>query len=111
MATTQMTLQEWEDEGTRLFGPDKMAWRFKCPCCGHVATPADWEKAGAKENAVAFSCVGRWQGAKREAFGEGEGPCNYAGGGLFRLNPVIVTAPDGKTQSVFAFAEPAEVAP
>ena len=58
---------------------------------------------GAPLTAVAFSCVGRWSGSKREAFGTGEGPCNYAGGGFIGLNPVIVT--DGETENrVFEFA-------
>ena len=85
-----LTLQEWEAEGTRRFGPDKMDWRFVCPCCGFVASARDYHVAGAPDTAVAFSCVGRWWAHRREAFerGKSPGPCNYAGGGLFRLNPV-----------------------
>ena len=98
-----MTYAEWIAEGTRRFGEDYTKWRFVCPCCGHVASTQDWLDAGAK-NAIAFSCVGRWVGAKREAFGEGEGPCNYAGGGLFRLNPIQVTCEDGRLHHAFAFA-------
>lgn len=94
-----MTLGEWHADGVRRFGPDEMAWRFVCPACGHVATTADWKAAGAPETTVAFSCVGRWAGEKREAFGDGPGPCNYAGGGLIGLNPVAV---DGHGR-VFAF--------
>ncbi|MBA9071867.1 hypothetical protein FHR71_005660, partial [Methylobacterium sp. RAS18] len=33
------------------------------------------------------------------------GPCNYAGGGLFKLNPVIVTGPDGSEHAMFDFAD------
>lgn len=100
---TYATLAEWQAEGERRFGPDPMQWRFVCPMCGFVQTPADYKAAGASEGAVAFSCVGRWTGAKREAIGDnGKGPCNYAGGGLFRFNPVTI---EGRENAVFAFAE------
>ncbi|MEM9073787.1 MAG: VVA0879 family protein [Myxococcota bacterium] len=96
-----MTRDEWHSKGVRLFGEDQMAWRFKCPACGHVATPADYKDAGAPSSAVAFSCVGRWLSDSKEAFkAGGTGPCTYAGGGLFRMNPVEV---DGAW--VFEFAE------
>lgn len=100
----EMTLTGWEAEGTRRFGPNQMAWRFVCPSCGAEMSVADYKAAGAPENAVAFSCVGRWTGAKATIF-EQPGPCNYAGGGLFQLNPVKVTQPDGVAHHVFAFAE------
>lgn len=107
---TAMTYQQWNDEGARLFGPDKMNWRFKCPACGHVAATTDYRDAKATEGAIGFSCVGRWSGVKREAFGNGPGPCNYAGGGLFKLNPLKVTDMDGNEHDMFAFAEPQSVA-
>lgn len=103
--TESMTHAEWKAKAVELFGADSAKWRFVCPCCKHVASVADWEAAGAPEGAIAFSCVGRWSGARREAFTNGVGPCNYAGGGLFALNPIRVTLPDGKTHDVFAFAE------
>ena len=102
----EYTESEWYAEGRRRFGDDMKQWRFVCPCCGHIAKAGDWIDAGA-ERMAAFSCIGRVAGAKREAFGTGEGPCNYAGGGLFGLNPVKVTHPDGSSNSYFAFAEAA----
>lgn len=94
-----MTEAEWNAEGERLFGKDRMQWRFECPCCHHIASVEDWQKAGASEGEVAFSCVGRHSKEPRDAFAKGAGPCNYAGGGLFRLNPVTVG-----DHHVFAFA-------
>lgn len=107
MSTKTMTHEEWRAEAVRLFGADPKKWRFVCPACGHVASVQDRLDVDAR-TAVAFSCVGRWTGAARPAFGAGAGagPCNYAGGGLFGLNPVTVTYPDGASQDVFAFAEP-----
>ncbi len=93
---------EYYAEAERRFGSDVMGWKFKCPVCGHVASVADYKNAGAPDGAVGFSCIGRYVGAKREAFGgTGPGPCNYAGGGLFKLNPVLL---DGKT-AVFELAD------
>jgi hypothetical protein len=110
----KMTFQEWQAEAIRRFGIDVMKWKFVCPCCNHVQSVQDYKDAGAPETAVGFSCVGRWAGGRREAFGlfqekgkvyDGPGPCNYAGGGLLQLNPVGVTGEDGKDHKTFAFAE------
>jgi TPP-dependent indolepyruvate ferredoxin oxidoreductase alpha subunit len=96
-----MNQDEWHAKGEQLFGPDIMRWRFVCPSCGHVASVQDWKDAGASEGAVAFSCVGCYLPTCNEAFGgNGSGPCNYAGGGLYRLNPV-----DVEGRPTFAFAE------
>lgn len=99
-----ITYWEWEAEGLLRFGPDKLKWKFECPVCHHVAEVADWEKLDAK-NWAAFACVGRWMKDCRVAFGgDGPGPCDYTGGGLFKLNPVIVVLPDGVEMPTFEFA-------
>jgi hypothetical protein len=96
---------DWRAEGAKRFGEDMMKWRFVCPSCGHVATVADWHAAGAPADAVAFSCVGRWiPSSIATIFEKGKGPCNYAGGGLFKINPVIVESGDVK-HDIFEFAE------
>lgn len=105
---TTYTAVEWRTEAERRFGSDALNWKFQCPSCHHVASVKDYREAGASSDAVAFSCVGRWLKAKDDkTFGRKGGPCNYAGGGLIKLNPVTVTDEDGKSHSVFAFA-PAE---
>ena len=98
----KLTHEEWVKEAEAKFGKDPLGWRFVCPSCGHVASVADWKTAGATEGEVAFSCVGRHIEAAHDAF-HGPGPCNYAGGGLIRLNPVTV-AFEGKEHDVFEFA-------
>ena len=103
-----MTQAEWMAEGRRRFGDDQMKWRFVCPVCGHVATPEDYKAAGAPSTAVAFSCVGRWSGAKSGLWRSGDAvakPCDYAGGGLFRLNPQRVIDEQGVPHELFAFEE------
>lgn len=99
-----MTREEWYAEGRRRFGDDVMKWKFVCPACGHVASVQDYKDAGAPEGAVAFSCIGRYLPNAKQAFSpKGPGPCTYAGGGLFRLNPVKL---EGRKDGVFAFADP-----
>ena len=105
-----MTLQEWRERGRRLFGNDWRTWKFRCPVCRHVAQAGDWLDAGAPEGAIAFSCIGRWNGEGKQGDSPvrrpaGGGPCMYAGGGLFKLNPVTVVSPDGTQNQVFAFAD------
>lgn len=100
-----MTADEWRAEGKRRFGDDALKWRFVCPSCTHVASAEDYRKAGAPSTAVGFSCIGRWLETQVEAFDGAGGPCNYAGGGLIRINPVLVR--DGENEhQLFAFAEP-----
>lgn len=99
-----MTLEEWQGEARRRFGVPE-DWKFKCPVCGYVASVKEYRDAGASDSAIGFSCIGRWKAEARGAFeGEGHGPCNYAGGGLFRLNPQPVVGEDGSTHYFFDFA-------
>lgn len=101
-----LTHDEWMTEAKRRFGDDAMQWRFVCPSCGHIASVKDWKDAGATEGEVAFSCIGRRLKADdAKTFGKKGGPCNYAGGGLFRLNPVLVQFGDGEPRQTFEFAD------
>jgi len=95
--------EDWIAAAKEKFGDNPMNWKFKCPSCGYIASVKEWKDAGAPEGAVAFSCIGRYTGSTKE-LGEKPGPCNYAGGGLFRLNPIKVER-DGKITEVFEFAE------
>lgn len=100
-----LTRDEWVTEAKRRFGEDVYNWKFVCPVCKHVASVRDWKTAGAPEGAVGFSCVGRWIEGSRSAFEDsGKGPCTYAGGGLFALNPVSVVH-EKKTMGYFEFAD------
>lgn len=93
-----MTREEWHAEGVRRFGSDVKTWRFVCPSCGHVASVADWLAVGATKGEIAFSCVGRHMSNAADMCTK-PGPCNYAGGGLFKLNPLDV---DGERYFDFA---------
>jgi len=103
MEPIRMTKDEYIAEGERRFGSDRMEWAWVCPVCKHVQTARDYKEAGAPEGAVAFSCVGRWLGAGSGFTGH-NAPCDYAGGGLFGLNPLYVTDDNDKEHHLFEFA-------
>lgn len=101
-----ITHEEWTKEAIERFGDDPLDWRFVCPSCEHVASVRDWKEAGAAEGEVAFSCVGRHAKNPSTMLDKSKaGPCNYAGGGLFKLNPVRVVFEDGQCREAFEFAE------
>ena len=100
----QIKHSDWIKQGEDLFGKDFVNWKFKCPSCGYVASGQEYKDAGAPATAVGFSCVGRWGGSKKEMFDKTGGPCNYAGGGLFGLNPVDIEFEDGEIGQAFEFA-------
>lgn len=105
-----MQFAEWDALGTRLFGPDADRWLFVCPSCGLVQSRADFNKLKAPppeiNKVVGFSCIGRWSAGKVYEMLAGGQPCNYAGGGLFGLNPQKVVDPSDVVHAVFAFWEP-----
>ena len=102
-----VTLAEWKAEGEQLFGPDMLDWRFVCPSCGHVQSPRDfdlyWQQGATPEDAR-FNCIGRFDGHMDVEICSGSSPCNYTGGGLFRLCPVtVVDEGNGNKYACFEF--------
>lgn len=108
----QITHADWLAKGERLFGPDKLLWAFKCPICETRIEVRDWQKAGSKEGAVAFSCIGRYLDKKQEAFSKKKvvkgKPCNYTLGGLFKIHTLEVIFDDGLIDPIFEFYEQEE---
>lgn len=101
-ATHYNSLADWHREGIRRFGNNDANWRFVCPVCGYVASVQEWRDLKG-DAMIAFSCIGRLLPVCRDAFrGSGPGPCNYAGGGLFKLGPVTI---GDREDRYFAFAE------
>jgi hypothetical protein len=103
------SFDDWLAEGQRRFGEKQLKWRFKCPACGHVQAVEDfrpYKAHGATSETARFTCIGRYAGARRRAFGgAGEGPCDYTSGGLFDLRPITVVTKDGEIKA-FNFADP-----
>lgn len=109
MTDRTLTHEDWRAEATAKFGPSPLDWQFVCPVCKHVASVREYHEAGAPKEA-GVSCIGRHKGdmAKvQAAFVKTKvGPCDYAGYGFFRLNPVEVTNPEwDKPMEAFEFAE------
>lgn len=105
----KMTHADWKAEAVRRFGSDPLNWKFVCPSCGYIASVKDWKDVGAAEGEIAFSCVGRHSRSAKQFGDRTGGPCNYAGGGLLRINPVEVEIPgalgtEGRVIQVFDFA-------
>lgn len=106
-----MTPEEWQAEGTRLFGSDVNTWRFMCPSCGHVQTRQDFIDLGLNmrqvDELLAYSCIGRWldpMGAV-DAFEDSTGSgCRYLGGLNPNISPIKIELHDGRTRQTFGFA-------
>lgn len=109
----EISHEDWQTEAVKRYGTDCDNWKFRCPSCLNVMTPKMYLelgiKSGMSESSVvkmmAFSCVGRLMDKPQEIFQKGKGFCNYAGGGLFGLNPILVKFPEGKEGRFFDFAD------
>lgn len=89
---------DWLKEGCRLYGPDMLDWRLKCPACGHVQTVREFKEKGVYED-NAFTCC-----ASRFGLG-GEPDCRWTTGGLLHIGGVYVIRPDFFPVLAFAFAD------
>jgi hypothetical protein len=106
-----MTHAEWLAEATRRFGDDPMAWKFVCPKLWAHCQRAGLEGCRGARGSRGFfrasgatATTGRTQQTRRLSMEAG--PCNYTGGGLFKLNPVAVNFGDGdEPRKTFAFAD------
>lgn len=107
----KQTLEEWKAEGTELFGPDVINWKFVCPACGKVSSGQEFKDAGAEPDDMYQCCIGRFNGnmrpASKETKRDGEG-CDWAAFGLFGTldSGRFVIAPSGKEVNIFDFAYP-----
>lgn len=100
-----MTVDEWLAKGNELFGPEMDTWKFRCPICGNVASVHDFQQykdKGATPESAATECIGRYSGGRSAFGGRGDGPCDYAAYGFFKLSYRIVVHEDGE-QHVFPF--------
>jgi hypothetical protein len=95
--------QEWNNKGIRLFGPNRLSWKFKCPNCKNITTPEDFRKykdQGATPDSVYQECIGRYTGGRK-----GPNKCDWAAYGLFRGPDLVVALIDETEIPVFEFDE------
>jgi hypothetical protein len=109
----KLTHSEWLKESEKRYPDGNVA--FICPVCKHRQTVSEYRSVNAPDGTIGFSCIGRFLDTCRAAFGgpgagkERSGPCDYAGGGLFPLNPITIVCkkPDGSEEEIqiFDFAD------
>jgi hypothetical protein len=85
-------LADWQGEMDKR---GRLDCKFRCPKCGHEASPADFERAGADPNSAPQQCIGRVL--------NGVG-CDWAAFGLLDICTTHVDL-GHKVIPVFAFAE------
>lgn len=104
----RMTADEWRAKAQALGGGNALDCPFRCPLCGHVATPRDFGKRGGDPRLAPYECIGRLTGA-RGGLNKGNQPCNWTVDSLFGAlgEGIVVVLPEGRETTVFPFAEPA----
>lgn len=108
----EITLEEWETKGKKLYGEDYANWKFVCPACGHISSVQEFIDLGANANSSYTNCIGRINGKGEDGLkgiDNGYG-CNWAAYGLFgTLGKGLIVNINGKDDvksiEVFQFAE------
>ena len=107
--TRPTPVSEWLEEGKRLYGPDPLNWKFRCPICGRVYTAREHRDAGSSgPNSAYQECIGRYLGAGsyRKEQGNKNG-CNWCAYGLLGTagKGRLIEAADGTVVEAFRFAD------
>jgi hypothetical protein len=100
MSEDKYTNEEWLATGEKLFGKDKLKWKFQCPACRNVASAEDFRQfkdQGASPDSAYSECIGRYTGGRK-----GPNKCDWAAYGFFG-GPVIVETLGGNTIRAFRF--------
>ena len=100
---------EWNQRGVKLFGEDRLNWKFVCPICGNIQSVEDfrqYQDKGATPASAYKVCIGRYSGG-RSAFGykkkdENKTPCDYISSGFFRIGDTVIRE-DGENLCCFPF--------
>jgi len=101
-------VSDWENRARSFYGADQMAWKFRCPACGHVQTVEDFRRykdRGATPDGAYKNCIGRFMDDSEGTLMNKKSPCDYAIYGLLQLGGYNVILPDGKTVRTFPFAD------
>jgi hypothetical protein len=92
----RLTQAELSEEARARFGDDPLAWAFRCPACGDVATLKDFQEAAGDTARAGQECIGRSLGALQKPPTNKRG-CDWAAYGLFG-GPWTIVFPAGGDQ-------------
>lgn len=112
---TYKSVEEWKEEGKKLFGKEFNKWEFVCPKCGHIQSVSEFlERTDLSKKEIAkyicFSCIGRFLKDQEPKFKKSKkfhiemkgGGCNWSLGGLFNFHEAEVQVGDN-VQYIFKF--------
>lgn len=99
---TYERIELWERQARRRFGPNKLAWRWRCHQCGTVFSAADYVQAGAPLEQVGVACLGRWE---PRVLGPDGQRCVFNGKTPTPANPITVHTVSGHQVRMLAFAD------
>ena len=93
-----VVMAEWAAEGERLYGKERLDWKFKCPFCGHVQTARMFKNAGMNPHLAYTNCASRYGlGGKKT--------CKWTIGGLLRVGGRYVIDDKYCPRLIFEFAD------
>ncbi len=89
---------DWLKEGMRLYGPNMLDWRLKCPMCGHEQTLRQFKDGGIDAERAITCCASRFRlGGRRD--------CKWTTGGLLPIGGAYIVRSDCVPVLAFAFAD------
>lgn len=95
-----ITMAEWVEQGHRMFGLDRLRWRFQCPACGGIQSGLDFIDLGEAPGGAVFTvCVQRLRRGGR---------CRFTLDTLVRFPNLVILGEDGTKTPAFEFAVPPE---
>jgi hypothetical protein len=102
----KMTADEWNVEGTKLFGKSRVKWKFRCPSCGGTQTAADFlpHKNKFPVSAAVVMCKGNFL-PEPKIIGSAP-PCRFQSMESKNEELILVTNDDGKEIPTLPFATP-----
>ncbi|MBO4499175.1 MAG: hypothetical protein J5732_02850 [Bacteroidaceae bacterium] len=93
-----VTLAEWEAEGERLYGKERLEWKFRCPACGNVQTARMFKDAGKDPHLCYINCASRYGlGGRKD--------CKWTTGGLLNIGGRYVIDKKFVPRLIFEFAD------
>lgn len=94
-----LKVEDWKKELVSRFGENTDNWKFVCPACGHIQTPADFKAIGKDEQLAYTDCIGRYTDtADKKA-------CTYTIRGMLKFDHTVVISKYFTPCKVFNIAD------